>query len=703
MARASYNPSLTRLNDDGTPASSNTGICGNVNNLGLTEIGTSVWSFTTDAYGAASFSVRAKFTLMIDAGSPSAQSGIRFNITSSDSSYRGKRSTAGVNTSYGGDGYWYSATVSKKLMPNTKYYLWVYPGSGFYSTWYVSVRLTLYGMYGTPSTINASNGTFGTDKTITLTRSVADVTHTVTVACGGITKTLATKSSATSFVWETDLEEYANAIRTSKTATATITCITYFGTANWGTTTKSITMTFPDDELQPALATGWVTLTADNSAIVSPSITNLVQGYSKIVATFDLTKVTCACGATVSALQLTVAGNTLTASPGEYSTVSIESATLMNPGQLAVECVVIDSRQISNGATTNVTCWAYSNPSITEATAYRCTQSGVADDNGTYLRVNLTGVYAEIDNQNTVSTSIAFKARSDPDYGTETAIATLPSVANYGLDPDITYYARITLTDLIGNSGSFVVTIPTQKWLLKAKMSNGDIAGVAIGKAPETSNALEIPGDWNIIKTENGVTKRALFDGDAGSQSIQTYSGVEQLNLIYGSATIAGTYAALPDDSMILTDAAQFLSSELPNANGSVEIVKTTSSGDRGWIEFHGKRQADGDYRMCLNDSNIPDGTWLRMTNNSLFVREIKTTSITVNANSGNNTDIAISKTGYTALGVVGFDVTGSGSASATVRSARLTSDTTANIVVLNISSTNRTWTASVHVLYVKN
>lgn len=90
----------------------------------------------------------------------------------------------------------------------------------------------------------------------------------------------------------------------------------------------------------------------------------------------------------------------------------------------------------------------------------------------------------------------------------------------------------------------------------------------------------------------------------------KTYSSVTDLGLTSGSATIADTWSALPNDSILICPAENFLigAGGVPVTYGTVEMVRYGAS--RGWIYFHGKSFDHGDYRMFLTGSNVPTGTW---------------------------------------------------------------------------------------------
>ena len=104
----------------------------------------------------------------------------------------------------------------------------------------------------------------------------------------------------------------------------------------------------------------------------------------------------------------------------------------------------------------------------------------------------------------------------------------------------------------------------------------------------------------------------------AYDKSLKYYKSVTELGLTSGSATIAGVFAAMANNSLGWFEAAQFANGQTPNSYGFVEIDKREVS--RASIYFRGKASDNGDYRMWINSSDVPDGTWVKIPNGSLFL-----------------------------------------------------------------------------------
>ena len=133
-------------------------------------------------------------------------------------------------------------------------------------------------------------------------------------------------------------------------------------------------------------------------------------------------------------------------------------------------------------------------------------------------------------------------------------------------------------------------------WLMVADYSDsGRIMRTDITFGNATNKWLRNDGAWT-----------APAPADVGT--MRYYMGVEDVGLTVGSATIEGTWAAMETPSMMIVHGGQF--SDAPSGGlYIVEIVKRAS--DRGWIFAYGKTSTDRDYRMFLNSSGVPSGTWI--------------------------------------------------------------------------------------------
>lgn len=368
--------------------------------------------------------------------------------------------------------------------------------------------------YVVPGTISANNANFGSGVSLSYgVTSGSGATYTVTTSVpqtNGSTKTetLQTTSSTSSRTWTPAVATYAPLITDRKSVTATITVKTYSGSVLFGTKTKTITLTFTG--LAPTLASGAFAISAVNSGAVS-GMSGYIQGYSKIRATYNSSKVTLKHSATVS--KWSVKFGTAAAADVAAGTSTKDSAVIS--ATTAVVCTVTDSRGFTSSQSFTATIIPYSKPSIT-ATAIRADSGGTADDEGTYIKIGFSATYAAIaTNQNTISVKVYSKAASAGSYtdkgavsdGTTTTSGTNKVYARTGklysgYTSTTTYNVKIVATDALGNTASREITVQTATWAFHVRNKG---TGAAIGKAAETDKQMQIPSDWKYYRGTNKV------------------------------------------------------------------------------------------------------------------------------------------------------------------------------------------------------
>jgi len=132
-------------------------------------------------------------------------------------------------------------------------------------------------------------------------------------------------------------------------------------------------------------------------------------------------------------------------------------------------------------------------------------------------------------------------------------------------------------------------------------------ADTNVGTFSVTNGAGGVSTVNEIAPDENGNAQ--LFVASVGDLTLNGTA------LVPGSAVIADAYSALAPGQVLMCPATDFPSGQLPGGqtNGTVEIVKTDSS-TTGWIEFHGKTNSVGDYRMFLANDGTPSNVWTPTT-----------------------------------------------------------------------------------------
>ena len=404
--------------------------------------------------------------------------------------------------SYGGS----SVTIQAQTTAGYSYTTTIQVPSGWcgktvtFNIAWKEVSVVLGASPSTPSSVSASNGTFGSAIPITITPQFSGVTHTVWASCAGRTETLISNSSATSVNWTPAVATYAPLITSANSASATITCNTYYNGSYIGQATKSITVSFAANSIAPTVTSGWVSHAYYNTGTAAAGIAAYVQGYSKAQVTFNSAKITPKYGASIASYKIVCGSVTATASPYRTGVLTGTSAT--------ITCYVIDSRGQYTAGTLSVTLNAYAKPSLSGVLIFRCNSGGTADADGTYASARATANISSISGLNSY-TLTAYSRAVGGSYASQGAMSSDTAKILSGFSPDTTYDIKITLTDALGNSAVYEQRLATRAWAMKFR-SNGN--GVAFGKAAETDKMLEVPSDWTIK-----IGNLAIKDGQSGA------------------------------------------------------------------------------------------------------------------------------------------------------------------------------------------
>lgn len=239
-----------------------------------------------------------------------------------------------------------------------------------------TMPLTTIGRY---STLNIpSNGTLGVKQTITVTRP-SSLTHTVSWVCGTAKGTLCTNSTAASLEFTPDIA-LAEQNKSDQKVTITFTI----------TTTGVGDKTYPVTYAIPASVKPSLNLSIEDATDYYDTYGGYVQGWSKLKITASPTL---AYGSPINTYSITADGKTYTSNP--VITDVIQGGT-----KIAVSAYVTDQRTRSSEVVeqeVNVIPYA---PPVVSLNAYRCDESGIADDEGAYMRIGLTVGISELNGTN---------------------------------------------------------------------------------------------------------------------------------------------------------------------------------------------------------------------------------------------------------------------------------------------------------------
>lgn len=300
-------------------------------------------------------------------------------------------------------------------------------------TYTANAAVTLYPVWSaTTSTITTTNGTLGTQQTITITRYNSSYTHTLSYAYGAATGTIAT-GVGTSYNW-TPPVSLASQFPSATSGTCVITCETFSGATSLGTTATSISLTIPSTV---KCTVSGVTLT-ETVAGINAKFGSFVQGKSK--AQVDIVPSTSnAYGATVTAYRTQINGQTL-------NTDLAVTGLLNTSGSNSYTATITDTRGRTDSYNGTFTVLEYNAPSIS-MTAQRNLSDLTAID------VNYSWNVSAVGNNNDKTVVIKYRvygSSATPTVATTVTPGTYSGNGSYqitGLDADTAYDIWVELTD----------------------------------------------------------------------------------------------------------------------------------------------------------------------------------------------------------------------------------------------------------------
>ena len=334
------------------------------------------------------------------------------------------------------------------------------------------------------STIASSSASVATQGTYSLAMNrMAETNHHIATFSYNGTTLYTSASFDTSLSFTVPRTWFAN-YASLDTLPVTVSVQTYNSedTAIGDPATASLTVT-ADADMKPVVSTGWAALSPFNVGAVV-GITGYVKGYSQAEATFDSTKITSAVGASIASYSVACQGTTKDTSP--YLTPVLVYTSV------SVVCTVTDT---TASETFTLSVMDYAKPTLTGITISRCTDQGVADEDGDHYSAKATLTYSSLGGQNSAAMSCA-AAAAGGSYGPEESMTSAAAhISAAQLSADASYTVRITATDALGNSAVFFQVLPTRKWAMKFRPDGN---GVAFGKAAEHSGVFEVTEDWSV-------------------------------------------------------------------------------------------------------------------------------------------------------------------------------------------------------------
>ena len=258
----------------------------------------------------------------------------------------------------------------------------------------------------------------------------------------------------------------------------------------------------------------------------------------------------------------------------------------------------------ANAAVTLYAVWelAYTKPRITSFSAKRCNEDGSTNESGTYVlfKFNWATDKEVVDIIVDWGIDSNWSSGSYSNY-TITASGTSGSITQVvgdgAVSAETTYYGRAYVKDSSGWTRSATATIATPKFPIDVKKGG---KGVAIGKAAETENLLDIA--YGTLFRENPDVKRST--GTTHIQAVRTDTGTWVWMGVGSGGYNHGLYSSKLDGWMI-------------NVNSEGQTAYHTSglySPKQGGVYFN-------EYGNILTKEPMTTGHWIIRNNNENYFK----------------------------------------------------------------------------------
>lgn len=490
------------------------------------------------------------------------------------------------------------------------------------------------------SSVSASNGTLNTAQTLKVTQQASSFTHTITYECGNASGTICTKSKETSISWTPPLSLASQNTKGTQVSIK-LTIETFNGSTSIGTNSATITYTIP--------------------ASVKPSCTIEVTdelGYFDKYEAYvpNKSKFKIVIGATTS-YGAGIVSYSASADGTAYSGSTIVTNVVKSSGELTITATVKDERGRTASASAKVNVLAYNAPSISLLNVHRCDADGTENAQGEYVVASFTALVTALNDKNSAQYVLEYKKSTDATY---TAVALSDYAGNYNptngtyifeADTGSTYDVRLTASDDfegVIRSTSVSTGFAIMHWLASG-------LGMAFGKIAEFADYLDVA--WNAR-----FRKNVEVDGDAQfAKSVEVYGKltVNEMgqpillkdtdlntlltpNIYIGGSTTANTYKSLPEN---ITSDITFLLEVMASGNNGQRMQRFTVCDKTAMVMY---------IRFYYSGAW---GSWNRLGSNKSNLLLVEDKNVTANFSSGyTSAEVSIAKSGYTALGVVGYD-----------------------------------------------
>lgn len=368
---------------------------------------------------------------------------------------------------------------------------------------------------------SVSGTTIGSTMSVGISRHSTSFTHTVLYRVGTSGSWTTAKSSVTTSTSFTLPMSLCNKITSSTSGTLQLCLRTYNGSTKIGSdVTKNVTVSVPTSVVPTV---GTVTISEGNPSIdgLFGDNTPYIQGKS----TFNVSiSASGAYGSTIKSYKTEIEGKYYTAS-------SFTSTTIMTYGTIPVKVTVTDSRGRTGTKTVNVAVVEHYTPQFTHVDVFRSTRTGVADDEGTYITVQMGYKFATLNGLNYYRLSIAYRVAgstssytnlystylndAENDSYTWTSTSALFSVDN-------AYELSINILDEMSVTNAFHFTINTSYTLINFNSSG---RGISFGSVSSEDNFT--------VDMESKFKQTSTFE-----EAVSFEKGLNAIGEIYVNGTV---------------------------------------------------------------------------------------------------------------------------------------------------------------------
>ena len=195
------------------------------------------------------------------------------------------------------------------------------------------------------SSVSSTNANIGENISITINRASSSFTHTLTYAFGGLSGTIATKTSSTSISWTLPTSFYAQMPNT-RSSWGRVICDTYSGSTKIGSSECRFDVYVKESSNKPGISATVKDINATTKALTGDE-NKLIKYYS--TAQFSITS-TPKNSATTKSININYNGNNLTGGSGNTWTDHFS-----NVSTGSFPCSVTDTRNFTSSITVNKT------------------------------------------------------------------------------------------------------------------------------------------------------------------------------------------------------------------------------------------------------------------------------------------------------------------------------------------------------------